>query len=302
MGEDVKGFVAGWFAGSAGLVASHPLDTIRIRMQTQGNLYSSSMQCFREIISKEKVKGLFKGITYPLLGQAAINATVFGVQSFVYRRLKNESGQPLNVWNSLVAGACAGAVQTIVVCPVELVKIRMQNQSIGTQHVSWAMAKMGRSSARNSKGYKGPLDMTWEIIRRNGLKGMYQGWWLSQLREVPQFAIYFGSYTWIRLKMAALNSKTPQDLSLWELSLAGGMAGVLTWSWYPVDVIKSRFQDDGKKQYNGILDCLRKSVKAEGMGILVKGLQPTLVRGFFNGFATFPVFTLTMRLLNSEHH
>lgn len=251
-----------------------------------------------------QVKGLFKGIAYPLLGQAAINATVFGVESMVYRRLPNENENSLNVWNSAIAGCCAGAVQSIIVCPMELVKIRMQNQGIGKQHVSPMMRRMGVSVAAPAEGkllqsYRGPLETTKHIVYSEGAQGMFKGWWLTIFREVPQFGIYFGTYAWIRLRLGSLIGVSPEDLGVIYLSLAGGMTGVVTWCWYPVDVIKSRFQNDGGKlKYSGVLDCMKKSVQSDGMGVFVKGLQPTLIRGFVNGFATFPVFTLVMRFLS----
>ena len=259
-----------------------------------------------------QVNGLFKGITYPLLGQAAINAIIFGVQSMVYARLQKDD-KSLSVKNSVISGFCAGAVQTVIVCPMELVKIRMQNQSIGKQHLSWAMRKLGTNQtavdgSNLSQGYRGPLETTQDIIRKEGPRGMFKGWWITIFREVPQFGIYFGTYAWIRQKISNVIGTPPEELGVPYLSLAGGITGIMTWCWYPMDVIKSRFQDDGasgeKRKYNGVIDCAKKSVKSEGIRILVRGLQPSLVRGFFNGIATFPVFTLTMQFLTrtkSDH-
>lgn len=264
-----------------------------------------------------QVKGLYKGVTYPLLGQAAINAVLFGVESMVYSKLQ-KGDESLNVLNSTLAGFVAGSVQTVIVCPMELVKIRMQNQSIGKQYVSWAMRKLGsdRTSyttatlGHSSSGelmfqnYRGPLQTTQDILRKEGVSGMFKGWWITVLREVPQFGIYFGCYAWLRLKISQLTGKPPDKLGIPYLSLAGGITGVVTWCWYPVDVIKSRFQNDGiageARKYRGVMDCVRKSVRSEGLGVLVKGIQPSLVRGFFNGFATFPVFTLTLQFLNHK--
>ena len=252
--------------------------------------------------SLAQVKGLYKGITYPLLGQAAINAVVFGVQSMVYRRLESGERTSLSVGKSFVAGCCAGGAQTVIACPMELIKIRMQNQGIGKQHVSWLMRKMGADSSlpqdRLHQGYRGPLETSLDIIRKEGPLGIFKGWWMTLFREIPQFGIYFGSYAWIRLQLASLTGTPPEELGVVYLSLAGGVTGVVTWFWYPVDVIKSRFQNDREHRYSGVLDCVRKSVKSEGMGVFVKGLQPTLVRGFVNGFATFPIFTLVMNFLH----
>lgn len=250
-------------------------------------------------------------MTYPLIGQAAINAVVFGVESMVYGRLNNENESQLSIKKSTLAGMCAGTVQTVIACPMELVKIKMQNQSIGQPHVSWTMMKLGRRlsipKSKLFKDYRGPLELTQDILRKEGIRGLFRGWWLTLFREIPQYGIYFGSYSWIRIKFAALTNTSPENLGVLHLSLAGGITGVITWSWYPVDVIKSRFQYDGvindkSMKYQGIIDCIKKSYKSEGIGVFVKGLQPTLISGFLNGLATFPVFTLIMQLLESKHN
>ena len=222
----------------------------------------------------------------------------------VYRRLPNEDSKSLSVWNSSVAGCFAGAVQTVIVCPMELVKIRMQNQGIGKQHVSWMQTKVVGADLTTPKGkllqgYRGPFETTQDILRTEGARGLFKGWWLTIFREVPQYGIYFGTYDWLRMQLSTLTGNPHEDLSVIHLSLAGGVTGVVTWLWYPVDVIKSRFQNDRKLRYSGVVDCIRQSVRSEGMKVFVKGLQPTLVRGFVNGFATFPVFTLAMRFLSS---
>ena len=265
-----------------------------------------------------QVKGLYKGVTYPLLGQAAINAVLFGVESMIYERLQNGDSS-LSIKNSIIAGLCAGTVQTVIVCPMELVKIRMQNQSIGQQHISWAERKFGALSINDKhnkdhhgrhnlfQNYRGPIQTTQDIIRKEGLRGMFKGWWITLFREVPQFGIYFGTYAWLRLKLSQLTGTPPYELGAHYLSLAGGVTGVVTWCWYPVDVIKARIQNDGGikgegRKYSGVMDCVRKSVRSEGLGVLFRGIQPSLVRGFFNGFATFPVFTLISQLLNGYNY
>ena len=255
------------------------------------------------------MKGLFKGMTYPLLGQAGINAIVFGVERAVYRRLQPDT-EALNVKSAVLSGLASGAIQSVIVCPMELIKIRMQNQGVGKQHVSWVMTKFGmadpeptRKGVPFMKEYRGPLQTTKIIIKEHGFMGIYKGWWATVFREVPQFGIYFGTFEWLKMSMAKWKNVSHNDLSIPHVSIAGGVTGVVTWCWYPIDVIKTRFQSDGAigqpRVYNGIIDCVIKSVRAEGMGVLFRGLQPTLFRGFLNGAATFPVYTLVLKFLNN---
>jgi hypothetical protein len=48
----LKDFTAGQFGGMAQVLAGHPLDTIKVVMQTQPNppIYKSATDCFRQIL------------------------------------------------------------------------------------------------------------------------------------------------------------------------------------------------------------------------------------------------------------
>lgn len=69
-----------------------------------------------------------------------------------------------------MTGCSAGATESVVVVPFELVKIRLQD--------------------RNSAGkYKGPLDCVAQIIRNEGILGMYNGMEATFWRYVWTYAL-----------------------------------------------------------------------------------------------------------------
>jgi solute carrier family 25 carnitine/acylcarnitine transporter 20/29 len=49
---------------------------------------------------------------------------------------------------------------------------------------------------------------------------------------------------------------------------------------YPLDVIKSRIQAFPPGTYKGMIDCARKSVKAEGPLVFFRGIEMALLRAF----------------------
>jgi len=55
-------------------------------------------------VQKEGVRGLYKGVSSPLLSLAFINAIVFGVEGGVLRRMEN----PHDLGSVFVAGSIAG--------------------------------------------------------------------------------------------------------------------------------------------------------------------------------------------------
>jgi hypothetical protein len=87
--------------------------------------------------------------------------------------------------------------------------------------------------------------------------------------------------------------------------LAGGFSGTLSWVLtYPIDVVKSRLQIDGMdgvNRYSGFMDCLKKSIQAEGYGVMTRGLTSTILRAFPTNAATFTVVTWVIRWTGTRH-
>lgn len=57
-----------------------PADTVKVRLQTQSHtkpIYSGALDCFRKTVQWEGIRGLYKGMSSPLAGQAFFRATFF---------------------------------------------------------------------------------------------------------------------------------------------------------------------------------------------------------------------------------
>ena len=224
--------------------------------------------------------GLYKGITSPLYGLAAINCIVFGVQGNVQRRLNN----PDNISSHFVAGSVAGLSQTVICSPMELAKTRMQIQGQGES----------RSKFRTTRHtYDGPVDCMRQIFRTEGVRGVFRGFWVTAIRETPSFGLYFASY---EVSCRFLQGDA-EECPTWVMLVGGGFAGMCSWlSTYPMDVIKSRLQADMSGKYDGFMDCVRKSYHEEGMRAFGKGLCSTMLRAFPVNAATFATVEWVMRL------
>ena len=65
-------------------MAGYPLDTVKVRIQTTPpGTYRGTFDCLRHVVAEEGVKGLYRGMSSPLLGVAGINAITFGVNAQV---------------------------------------------------------------------------------------------------------------------------------------------------------------------------------------------------------------------------
>ncbi|XP_072744149.1 mitochondrial basic amino acids transporter [Anoplolepis gracilipes] len=267
-------FFAGCLGGCTGIMVGYPLDTIKVHMQTQdyrNPKYRGTWHCLRTILAKESVNGLYKGMTSPIAGVAVVNAIVFGVYGHTQRHLS----EPDRLSAHFLAGASAGLAQTPVSSPIELAKTRLQLQSPG-----------------NSCG---PIQCLRNIYKQEGYRGVFKGLNITFLREGPGYGVYFATYE----MLTRMSSKQP--ISTPYMLLAGGLAGTASWIIsYPVDVIKSRIQAESSNRYSGALDCLKKSVRAEGYSCLYRGLNSTILRAFPTNAATFAVVTWIFRLFGEQ--
>lgn len=80
------------------------------------------------------------------------------------------------------------------------------------------------------------------------------------------------------------------------------MAGVLSWALAtPMDVVKARLQmsEAGGQKCNRILDCMKTSVREEGVRVFFKGVMLNSVGAFPVNAATFLNYERLMKLFFS---
>lgn len=101
----------------------HPLDTVKVHLQMQdpnNARYGGTLSCLTKLVKAEGVRGIYRGMSSPLAGVAAINAIVFGVYGNVQRNLS----EPDSMVSCFLAGSTAGLCQSVFCSPMELAKIR----------------------------------------------------------------------------------------------------------------------------------------------------------------------------------
>ncbi|KAK8956909.1 Mitochondrial arginine transporter BAC2 [Platanthera zijinensis] len=285
-----KEFVAGGVGGMAGVVTGYPFDTLRIRIQqpAAGELASrrtSAASLFRSILRSEGPAGFYRGMSAPLASIAFQNAMVFQAYAIFSNACDpNKKNEPPSYNRVALSGVGAGALQSFLLSPVELIKIRLQLQA--TDH---RRRRLGNSD--------GPLSIAKQILQAEGPRGIYRGFSITILRDAPAHGIYFWTYEYARERMHPGCRKRGGE-SLGTMLVAGGLAGVASWVLcYPLDVVKSRIQAQSEpRRYNGIVDCLKKSVGEEGYSVLWRGLGAAVARAFVVNGAIFTVYELALRV------
>lgn len=278
-------FVAGAIAGVSEILVMYPLDVVKTRVQLQTgkgmgeDAYSGMLDCFRKIIAKEGPSRLYRGITAPILMEAPKRATKFAANDEWGKLYRQLFGIPkMNQQLSILTGASAGATESFVVVPFELVKIRLQDKA-------------------QAHKYAGPLDCVQKIIRQEGILTLYQGLESTMWRHVLWNAGYFGCIFQVRALLPKASDKKGQIMNDLVSGTVGGTVGTILNT--PMDVVKSRIQNapkiaGGVRKYNWAWPSLGLVMREEGFAALYKGFVPKVLRLGPGGGILLVVFTGVM--------
>jgi len=236
-----------------------------VRLQSQTG-YRGPLDCFRQSLQAEGVRGLYRGISAPLVGAALETGSLFFFERLgretlhrtgLVPRLEDAGGQPLPLplpalW---LTGAFSGVFTSFVLTPVELVKCKIQVAATtatapATNAVNTAaaitnkatipplrtqiLASTGTTAAAAAAAAK-PLAVVRDIYRHHGLLGFWHGQTGTLIREAGGCAAWFGTKEtaskllrrWHHGTAASTSGVESQSpLPLWQQAVAGASAGV----------------------------------------------------------------------------
>lgn len=286
IGAPYRGIIAGLLSGASKVLLGHPFDTLKVRMQTDGNSgrFKGLRHCFRETVKNEGFRALYKGVIPPLVGWGLIDTVLIGTYVNVrehFLKSKNAQGKTLEespISHHFLAGSFAGFTRAFVATPIELIKARLQ--------VHYAKQDM----------ISGTISCIRQVKAKNGLLGFYTGLGGSILFGCC-IGIHFGTYEW-------LNRYTKESIPDDHLRnfLTGGLAANLFWTVaFPFDSIRNRImvqQADSKNPaYTSVLDCIRKVKRNEGIRGFYRGFSSAILRSFPVNGSSLLLIEATLRNL-----
>ncbi|XP_068982357.1 mitochondrial glutamate carrier 1-like isoform X2 [Bombus flavifrons] len=262
--------INGGIAGIIGVSVVFPLDLVKTRLQNQvigpsgERMYKSMFDCFKKTYNAEGYFGMYKGSGVNILLITPEKAIKLTANDTFRYYLSTGPGQKLPLEREMLAGGLAGACQIIVTTPMELLKIQMQDAG----RVAAAAKEAGKVVPKVSA-----LSLTKDLLRKRGILGLYQGTGATALRDVTFSIIYFPLFA----RLNDIGPKREDGSSVfWCSFLSGCTAGsIAALSVNPFDVIKTRLQvikkAPGEPTYDGVLDCITKTLKNEGPTAFFKG-------------------------------
>ncbi|QPG76964.1 Mitochondrial 2-oxodicarboxylate carrier 2 [Brettanomyces nanus] len=283
-------FMAGAMAGISEVLIMYPLDVVKTRMQLQVGIgaqaeYKGVIDCFSKMIKREGFGSLYRGIVPPILMEAPKRATKFAANDEWGKFYRKQFGtEKMTQSLSILTGATAGATESLVVVPFELIKIRLQD--------------------KNSK-YKNARDVLKNTIKGEGIVSLYNGLEATMWRQSIWNAGYFGVIFQVKSllpKPTNQSEKTRNDLIS---GFVGGTVGTMLNT--PFDVIKSRIQSTPRipgtpPKYNWALPSLVKVFSEGSFRAMYKGFVPKVLRLGPGGGIMLVVYNTTMNFFRGIYY
>lgn len=179
----------------------------------------------------------------------------------------------------MVSGAIAGGISRTTTAPLDRLKVVLQ---------------VTRSSQRVAA-----LETLRRLTREEGYLSLFRGNGANCVKVIPECAIKFVAYDFLKRKLItarhsaeaeattfhghpslhdALETEAAVPLSLAEKLLAGGCAGAVSQIVvYPLEVVKTRLATAKTQAYRGILDCVTKTFRQEGLRAFYRGFCPSIL-------------------------
>ncbi|GET04181.1 mitochondrial NAD transporter [Rhizophagus clarus] len=176
-----------------------------------------------------------------------------------------------------IAGAVAGCVSSIVTCPLDVVKTRLQNQG-----------KIDHSIP-SYKGTGGTLKRIWV---EEGIRGLYRGLGPTLYGYLPTWAIYFSAYDYFKAALGVHAGRTGNHQWVVHIFAAMGAGATSTIVTNPLWVIKTRFMTQNERttyMYKNTFHAFKTIYATEGIRGFYKGLGPSLM-GVSHVAVQFPLY------------
>jgi solute carrier family 25 (mitochondrial oxoglutarate transporter), member 11 len=260
-------FALGGMSGCTATLFIQPLDMVKVRIQLlseMGRKNVGFLSVGKELIAENGFKYLYKGLDTAIVRQIFYGTTRLGLfYSFLDHFKKKNHGEP-TIFQKSISSICAGGIAAFVSNPADLILVRMQAD--GTLPVD------------QRRNYKNVFEGVARVTKEEGFTKLWRGCLPTVARAcIINLALLapFEEFKH-RLKNVIPHTHTRTIVSSLMASFIGSFASL------PFDNAKTKLQKmkavDGVLPYNGIVDCVMKTVKNEGARKLWVGFPTYYIR------------------------
>ncbi|MEW5307696.1 MAG: hypothetical protein WDW36_010074 [Sanguina aurantia] len=275
--KTVHDVLAGAMARAASQGTIHPLDTMKVRLQTASrqSLSASAVPVTpaRPSVGHalSELGSLYKGVVGAATGAGIIIGTYFAFYSTTKRFLRERTDMSEGSL-AFAAGATAALGSSVVKVPIA---VCIRSVQAGVYPNALAAAKAITSAA--------------------GARGLFTGFVPTLLEDVPDMAVKFAVYESLRGLHLRLNDGQPPSV-IQDLLMGGTAGAAAAAATTPLDVVKTRMMVSASSS-PGLRQCVA-SVVAEGTGVkaFFCGVGPRALSNGLNSAIFFCFFEAIRRV------
>jgi len=276
----------------------HWLDTVKVRMQlsrsgrASGTKARGFVATAMHIVRKESPLGLYKGLGAVVTGIVPKMAIRFASFEQYKALLANKETGKTGGTAIFFAGLGAGVTEAVlVVCPMEVVKIRLQAQV------------HSMTDPLDIPKYRNAAHALYVILREEGFGTLYRGVALTALRQATNQAANFTAYTELKSILQRYQPQYPDGgLPAWQTSIIGLISGAVgPFTNAPIDTIKTRIQRAtklaGETAWTRFSTVAGQMFREEGPSAFYKGITPRVARVAPGQAVVFTVYERIKRFI-----
>ena len=254
-----------------------PIERVKLLLQVQAaskqiaveDQYKGIIDCFIRIPREQGILSFWRGNLANVIRYFPTQALNFAFKD-TYKKIflsgvdkKTQFGRYF--LGNLASGGAAGATGLCFVYPLDFARTRLA-------------ADVGKDAG--SREFTGLGNCIATIAKRDGVKGLYQGFGVSIQGIIVYRAAYFGTYDTAK-GMLPDPKNTPIVVSWLIAQTVTTGAGIIS---YPFDTVRRRMmmqsgRSKEERMYKGTIDCWRKIRQQEGGKAFFKGAFSNILRG-----------------------
>ena len=265
---------AGGVSGGISKTVVAPIERVKILLQVQASSsqiaadkqYKGIMDVFRRVPKEQGILSFWRGNTANIIRYFPTQALNFAFKD-KYKQIFVRHNQKTDFWKffagNLASGGAAGATCLLFVYPLDFARTRLA-------------ADVGKGANRQ---FTGLGQCVTSIFKKDGMKGLYQGFSISVVGIIIYRAAFFGGYDTAKSVFMPDPNHRPVFLSWMIAQAVTTMAGVLS---YPLDTVRRRLMMQSgteKIVYTSSFDCAKQIATKEGPRAFFHGALSNALRG-----------------------
>jgi len=249
-------------AGAGAVLFTHPLDLLKVHLQTQAKPSKGLISAGVDVIKNDGILGLYSGISASILRQLTYTTVRFGMYEKISSSILEGRSEALPFYQKLAIGCLSGFIGGVAGNPADMVNVRMQNDM-----------RLPKEMRRN---YSHAFNGLYRVAVEDGFRTLFAGVSMTATRglliTIGQVAVYD------QTKQMLIGTGYFKDNVVTHLTssvFAGTVATIMT---QPFDVMKTRLMNAKPGEYNGIFDCARVLAKDGIFQGFYRGFVPAWIR------------------------